>query len=283
VITTDDGSVTEAMVATATEVARRHDFTVRSFTPSAPTVAEQARLIGDAIAARARAIVMDPINYSALLPFLRAAHDAGIPVVLVQTPRDTLNPTFVASFVAPNQNDLDTKTATEITRWDHGRDGQVAVLSAGPTPRTSGASLAGLRNALDRARTNVRLLDLNVDAMNPAVAQGQVRQIFASRQDLTAVVAVDAIATQALDAVLPTVAHRPRVIVTTVNSTALELLSRSLVDAVIGADTCVMTRTAMVNAMAAAKNDAAAITPGPTVAVRTLTRTRLTDSSTLCR
>jgi hypothetical protein len=96
--------------------------------------------------------------------------------------------------------------------------------------------------------------------------------MLASHPDLTALVAVDDVVTQILRAPLQELAgHRPATIVTTVDSMALDLLSRSLVDAVIGSDTCAMVRTAMTNAVLAAKNQFDAINPGPVVAVQTIT------------
>jgi ABC-type sugar transport system substrate-binding protein len=245
--------------------------------------AEQARLLGEAIATKVRAIVIAPVDYSGLLPYLRAAHDAQVPVVLTGTPRDRLNPSFVASFVAPDQASLDDRTAAELTRLLNAASGDVAVISAQPATRTAGASIAGLKRALQRARPNLRLLAVDVDTASADRAASQVTQLFMTRPRLAGVVAIDVFATRALRAQLATLARRrPAVVITSVTSASLGLLSRSLVDAVVGTDFCATARSAMTNALAAAKNDVTAINPGPVVALRTITRTTVGTVATTC-
>jgi ABC-type sugar transport system substrate-binding protein len=275
VITNGYGAWANLVLATASDVAGRDGFAVRSLVPRAATVAEQARLLGVAISARVRAIVLDPISYSALLPYLRAAHDAEIPVVLMQTPRDLPNPTFVASFVTPKQNDLDVETANELGRLTRA-DGEVALIAARPVTRTARASIAGLRKALGKVRSGLQLIPADIDVNSQSVARTQLRRVFISHPHLTAVVVADELVANNLRLPLTELnGRRPTTIVTIVNSTALDLLSLSLVDAVIGADTCVMTRAATTNAVAAAERELGAINPSAVVPVQTISRRTL--------
>jgi ABC-type sugar transport system substrate-binding protein len=276
-ITTDSGAVADAMLTTANDIARRAGFSVRPFTPNSVSSVEQARFLGAAIAARARAIVIAPVNYAALLPYLRAAHDAQIPVVVMQTPRTRLNPTFVASFVSPVQGALDDDAAAELARSTQG-DGEVAVISATPATQTSGSSATGVRSSLRKMRSDLQVLAVTIDAGNTVTAEAQVRRLFTSRPNLSAVVAVDALATQALRAPLESLGdRRPKVILTILSSTGLTLLGDSVVDAVIAADTCALTRTAFANAVVAARNDVPAIKSSAVVPVRTLTQATLSS------
>ncbi|MCU1693312.1 MAG: hypothetical protein JWM64_2403, partial [Frankiales bacterium] len=52
-----------------------------------------------ALAAAPRALVLLPVDYRSLLPYLRLAHDREVPVVVVDEPTDPENPTFVVAFV----------------------------------------------------------------------------------------------------------------------------------------------------------------------------------------
>jgi ABC-type sugar transport system substrate-binding protein len=261
------------MVATATEVARRDGFTLQAFVPVMPTVTEQARLLGVALAARVRAIVIDPTNYAALLPYLRAAHDAEVPVVVLQTPRDHANPAFVASFIQPEQSSLDRHAAAALARIPHQDGAEVAVVTATPAPRTSGASLAGLERALGRARPSFRVFTATVDTAHPNTAQDQLRRLFAAHPTLTALVVGDRVVTASLRQPLLGATNRPAVVVTAVDAAALDLLSRSLVTSVVGADPCALTRAAMSNAVAAARNRVGAINASATVGVVTVSAT----------
>jgi ABC-type sugar transport system substrate-binding protein len=240
---------------------------------TAGTVTAQTRLLGTAIAARPRALVIDPVDYAALLPYLHAAHDAEVPVVLLQTPRDVANPTFVAAFVAPDQDSLDAQTAVELARLLPGpRMAQIGVISAIPSPRTAGATATGVSSALSRLLPGAGVITLAVDARDPSLAARQVQHLLESRPEITAVVAVDGPATSALHAPLAVLGpRRPVTLVTVIDAAAADLMARSLVDAVVGADICALTLNAVTAAVAAAENDAAAVAPASSVTVRTFT------------
>jgi len=246
---------------------------VRSFSAAPDTITGQARLLGLAIAARPRVIVLDPLDYSALLPYLRAAHDAEVPVVLVETPRDVANPAFVATFVSPDQDSLDAQTSAEVVRLLRGAvTHRVAFISAHPPPRTAAASAIGLSRDLASVMPDAALTELTVEADDARGAQGQLQTFIRSHPDVSVIVAGDAIAAQSL--VVPLTAagsHRPAVIVTSLGAAGGELLSLSLAQAVIGADVCSLVQSAMSAAVEVSANNAPAVPRSVGVAVRTFT------------
>ena len=75
-------------------------YQLQARVPDSGSVTAQAGLVMAAIAAHARAVIVDPVDYAALLPLLRAAHDAQIPVVVTGVALDRANTSFVVSFVA---------------------------------------------------------------------------------------------------------------------------------------------------------------------------------------
>jgi hypothetical protein len=116
------------------------------------------------------------------------------------------------------------------------------------------------------------VITLAVDARDPSLAARQVQRLLEARPEITAVVAVDGLATSALHAPLAVLGpRRPVAVVTTVDAAAADLMARSLADAVVGADICALARNAIAASVAAARNDAAAVAPASSVTVRTFT------------
>lgn len=116
--------------ALAARLATQHRYQLQAWVPAAGSPAAQARLVMTAIVAHARAVIVEPVDYAALLPVLRAAHDAEIPVVVTGIEPDRANTSFVVSFVAtpqagPDAGRTDGSTLTLV------RSGQLAAV-AGP-------------------------------------------------------------------------------------------------------------------------------------------------------
>jgi ABC-type sugar transport system substrate-binding protein len=259
------------MLAVATASAAAQAFLLRAFVPTADTVTGQAKALADALAARPRAIVLDPVDYTALFAYLRAAHDAGTPVVLLQTPRDLRNSTFIASFVAPEQRGLDAAAARALAALLRGKGGPViAFLSTRPSTGTAGASFAGLSRELRALLPTARLTSVELDAAAANTAGERLRELLSGQP--AAIISVDARSTAYLAGSLTDPQLRPVIVLTTVDGQSAALLSESLVDVVVGPDMCELTRSAMSAAAAAARNEPAAIDPGPTVPARTYYR-----------
>jgi ABC-type sugar transport system substrate-binding protein len=70
------------------------------------TADQQARLLSEAVARRSNAIVLSPIDYLSVVGVVHAAHDQGVPVIVIGSEAGD-NPGFAWSFVFPEQYSSD--------------------------------------------------------------------------------------------------------------------------------------------------------------------------------
>jgi ABC-type sugar transport system substrate-binding protein len=260
-VASGSGTFTRDLEAAVAARATIDGFAARAFISRDAAVSSEIRQLGAAIEANPRAIIVDPVSYPMMLPYLRAAHDAQIPVVVLQTAADTRNPAYVASFVH----------ASTRTR-------RMAVM-------------AGLADALARRRP-ARVVVL-VDDWPPAGDPQLVKALSARYPDAVvkpllmprdtadvipvlraengplAVVALGQVGTRTLLAALLDTADRPAaVVVSPYDAAASELLERSLVDVVVGPGVCAMANAAVDTAAKAAAHDVAAFPPSVTLPSR---------------
>jgi hypothetical protein len=62
-----------------------------------------SRLLGGAVHDRPRAVVLDPLDHAALGPLIRAAHDQGVAVIVVDEPPE-VNPGLAWGFVGTDRS-----------------------------------------------------------------------------------------------------------------------------------------------------------------------------------
>ncbi|MDQ1697827.1 MAG: Periplasmic binding protein domain [Frankiaceae bacterium] len=265
-VPSERGSFAGDLDAVVETLARVRGFTVRAFTPATGSLADQIEQLGLAIAAHPRAIILDPLSYPALVPYLRAAHDAQIPVVVLQTTESQPNPAYVATFVGADTRTLTRATVSAVAEvLARGEIRAVVVSEQASSPRR-----ARFVEALSG-----RLPGATVESLALPADLTKLRAALHGAGSPTAVIALDGVATQALLAELAAGgARRPKIVVSPFDSAAAEMLRHSYADVAVGPDVCAMASAAVDAAAKAAEHDVAALKPSLAVPVRVVTASR---------
>lgn len=259
VVARDDGSSSRLAQSAARRELAAHGFGLLWRTPAvAGDAASQAVLLAQVLQTRPRAVVVLAVSYRSLLPYLRLAHDASVPVIVADTPRDLANPTFVISFVSADEALRARQIAARVPAGG-------GVLVMGSAESGSGQRLA----AALRVRLPGRRVVLSTLAADPAITPAVLHTAVAAHRDLHDVLLADALVAGAATSALRAPGTRVTSAVDTAAGAAL--LRSGTVAAVIAPTPCVLVVAGLKLALAAAAGDATRLTPEALVPSRVAT------------
>jgi ABC-type sugar transport system substrate-binding protein len=232
--------------------------------PDSSDARAQADVLTTVLAERPRAVLLQPVDYQAFLPYLRLAHDQGVFVVLLDEPPDPANPSFVVSFVSAPVEQVVRELAGRLTGEPvHGRHVLVVWSAASRSGAAIAAALPGAL-ATDTVATSV------LPRATASDAQPSLRVALAAHPDVTDLVLADAGAVAALRSDTSPLPRALRIVAATLGGVD-DLVAAGRIDAAVGGDLCALTTAGMRQAVAAALNDAGSVRPRVDVPVRVLT------------
>jgi ribose transport system substrate-binding protein len=118
---------------------------VSHYVPTTPgNVAEQTKLVDDAIAKKPDAILFDPVDVAALVSAVQKVNAAGIPVIDIN---DRSPDGKFVSYVLPDDHQLGLATASVLLKAMGGK-GNVVILEGIPTLVTSLERVKGFNEAI---------------------------------------------------------------------------------------------------------------------------------------
>jgi ribose transport system substrate-binding protein len=119
--------------------------------------AKQADQIRDLIAQQVNVMVVWPVNGKAVVPAVRQAHDAGIPVVITNSKIDDSGTKYTVTFSGPNDY-AEAKMAGELMVKALSGKGNVVIIGGNPGYTVSEMRESGFRDALAKA-PEMKVLD----------------------------------------------------------------------------------------------------------------------------
>ncbi|MGD0023298.1 MAG: sugar ABC transporter substrate-binding protein [Xanthobacteraceae bacterium] len=153
----------------------------------------QAQQINEAIAQKYDMITLLPIDARAIVPALTRAKEAGVPVVLVNSPIDpTYNDLFL-SFVGENQEDFGRIAGKSLIQAVHNRKtAKTAIISGTLSESTPQMRVKGFKEAVakDPKIQIVATEDAHWDMANSERIAGQLLARYAAQGGLDAIYAM---------------------------------------------------------------------------------------------
>lgn len=144
-------------------------------------VARQIAQIQDLIQQRVDAIIIWPTNGKAVVPAVRQAHQAGIPVVITNSNIAEEGHEFMASFSGPD-NITQGAYAAEIMCEKLGSEGQIVQISGQPGYTTAIERQKGFEDRLAEACPDVEIMETQPGDWNREKAQ-RVMENFLTKYD----------------------------------------------------------------------------------------------------
>ncbi|GKX31535.1 LacI family transcriptional regulator [Vallitalea longa] len=141
---------------------------------------EQTRMTEDAINQKADAILIAPSDKTALAPVIDRAHDAGIPVVIIDSPADTEN---YISFLATD-NYAAGALAADTLAEKIGSKGKVAIVNAQPGSGTSISRESGFTDKIKESYSDIEVVSIQYCNGDKTKALDQATDIMTANPDL---------------------------------------------------------------------------------------------------
>lgn len=144
-------------------------------------VARQIAQMQDLIQQNVDVIIIWPTNGQAVVPVVRQAHNAGIPVVVTNSNIAEAGQEFIASFSGPN-NILQGKYSAEMMCDQLGGEGQIVQITGQPGYTTAIERQKGFEDRLAEICPNVDLMESQPGDWNREKAQ-RVMEGFLTKYD----------------------------------------------------------------------------------------------------
>lgn len=141
---------------------------------------EQTRMTEDAINQKADAILIAPSDKTALAPVIDRAHDADIPVVIIDSPADTEN---YISFLATDNYAAGSLAADTLAK-QIGNKGKVAIINAQPGSGTSIARETGFTDKIKESYSDIEVVSIQYSNGDKTKALDQSTDIMTANPDL---------------------------------------------------------------------------------------------------
>jgi ribose transport system substrate-binding protein len=144
-------------------------------------VARQIAQLQDLTQQRVDAIIIWPTNGQAVVPAVKQAHDAGIPVVVTNSQIGDAGKPFIKSFSGPN-NILQGQYAAEMMCSALGNKGEIVQITGQPGYTTAMERQKGFEDRLAEACPEVKILESQPADWNREKAQ-RVMENFLTKYD----------------------------------------------------------------------------------------------------
>ncbi len=133
----------------------------------------QVKIIEDFVTRGAKAIVISPVDPDAMVPSLKAAHDAGVVIIVINS---KLNADFPYSFIATNDYAAGEKAADAMAKIIGDQSGKVAVVA-----EVAGSVEGGERSQgfIDKISANGKL-----EVLDTFYSEGDRNKAFNITQDI---------------------------------------------------------------------------------------------------
>lgn len=141
---------------------------------------EQTRMVEDAINQKADAILVAPSDKDALANVIDRAHEAGIPVVIIDSPAETDN---YVSFLATD-NYVAGALAADTLAEEIGGVGKVAVINAQAGSGTTIARETGFTDRIAEAYPDIEVVAIQYSDGDKTKALDQATDIMTANPDL---------------------------------------------------------------------------------------------------
>jgi ribose transport system substrate-binding protein len=144
-------------------------------------VARQIAQLQDLAQQRVDAIIIWPTNGQAVVPAVKQAHDAGIPVIVTNSQIGDAGKPFIKSFSGPN-NILQGQYAAEMMCSALGNQGEIVQITGQPGYTTAMERQKGFEDRLAEACPEVKILESQPADWNREKAQ-RVMENFLTKYD----------------------------------------------------------------------------------------------------
>ena len=141
---------------------------------------EQVRMVEDAINQKADAILVAPTDQAALSPVVEKATDAGIPVIIIDSPVATEKYT---SFVATDNQAAAELAADELAELIEGK-GKIAIISAQPGSGTTMVRENGFKDRVKEKYPDIEIVTTQYSMGDKTKALNYTLDILTANPDL---------------------------------------------------------------------------------------------------
>lgn len=159
--------------------------------PSTFDPTQQVPYMANAVARKVSAIILSADGYQQLIPSLKSAKRAGIPVIIVDEGESDMNNTPLAlSFITGNNTVLGYAAGQALAKLIPS-NATVLPLNSTPGLVSNQQRVTGFIRGLKKAKPHVKVLGEQFTHDNPTTAQGITTDILKSNPSVKAVYAVD--------------------------------------------------------------------------------------------
>ncbi|WP_041249436.1 ABC transporter substrate-binding protein [Gluconacetobacter diazotrophicus] len=174
----------------ADAVAKVENYTMTFQGPTSESaVADQVNMVADAVTQKVAAIVLAPSDPDALVPSIRKAWEAHIPVVLIDSMISDSGAKYYQSFLATDNEAAGEALGKEMV--DHvGQTGKVAIMSYVPGVGSEIGRVGGFRKYIAE-HSHIQIVGPFYSQSQMALAMNQTTDVLASNPDLKGIFAAN--------------------------------------------------------------------------------------------
>jgi ribose transport system substrate-binding protein len=133
-------------------------------------IAKQSRDMDDLIAKKVNIVLVCSLDGNAIVPSIKAAHDAGIPVLAVSNePASSASP-LLAGFSGPDDY-MQGKIAAELMNEALGGKGNVVIIEGTPGQSTTASRNKGFTDRLAELKSDIKILGKQTANWDPVQAK----------------------------------------------------------------------------------------------------------------
>lgn len=166
-----------AAVTNALEAAAKNMEGVEVVTLSADgDIAKQSSDIGSLVNRKVNVLLVTSLDGNAVVPALKQAHDAGIPILAVSNEPSEAGQALLAGYSGPDDY-VQGKIAAELLNDALGGKGGIAIIEGSPGQSTTLLRTQGLKDRLAELNSGITILGTQTADWNPVKAK-DVAQAF---------------------------------------------------------------------------------------------------------
>ncbi|PFG64002.1 monosaccharide ABC transporter substrate-binding protein (CUT2 family) [Thioclava sp. ES.031] len=153
-------------------------------------VARQIAQIQDLVQQNVQAIIVWPTNGKAVVPAVKKAHDAGIPVIITNSNIAEQGMPFIAAFSGPNNIEQGKEAADMMCTGLNGK-GEIVQISGKPGYTTAIERQKGFEDELAKACPDVKIMDTQPGDWNREKSQRVMEDFLVKYPKIDGVYAAD--------------------------------------------------------------------------------------------
>ncbi|MPQ95753.1 MULTISPECIES: sugar ABC transporter substrate-binding protein [Thioclava] len=153
-------------------------------------VARQIAQIQDLVQQNVQAIIVWPTNGKAVVPAVKKAHDAGIPVIITNSNIAEQGMPFIAAFSGPNNIEQGKEAADMMCTGLNGK-GDIVQISGKPGYTTAIERQKGFEDELAKACPDVKIMDTQPGDWNREKSQRVMEDFLVKYPQIDGVYAAD--------------------------------------------------------------------------------------------